>query len=93
MIYIISMGSNLGESEKIMRGALNALETSPQWTTTGKSSFYRTVPWGKKDQPDFFECCCSRKMGKHAGEVVATFAEDRASVRAYTEDTLGPQDT
>ena len=53
MIYIISMGSNLGESEKIMRGALNALETSPQWTTTGKSSFYRTVPWGKKDQPDF----------------------------------------
>ncbi|MFQ9401255.1 MAG: 2-amino-4-hydroxy-6-hydroxymethyldihydropteridine diphosphokinase [Dialister sp.] len=36
-----------------MRGALNALETSPQWTTTGKSSFYRTVPWGKKDQPDF----------------------------------------
>lgn len=53
MMYIISMGSNLGESEKIMRGALKALETSPLWTTTGKSSFYRTVPWGKKDQPDF----------------------------------------
>lgn len=70
------MGSNLGESEKIMRGALRALETSPLWTTTGKSSFYRTVPWGKKDQPDFLNAECTRAFLYEKNYILSFYREN-----------------
>lgn len=63
MMYIISMGSNLGESEKIMKDALKVLEKSPFWETMKKSSFYRTRPWGKKDQPDFLNAVIAVQWG------------------------------
>ena len=47
------MGSNLGKSQEIMVNALRDLEKSSRWKTLKKSSFYRTAPWGKTDQPDF----------------------------------------
>lgn len=51
--YIISLGSNLGDSLSILRGAAQALEEREGLHILQKSSFYRTAPWGKTDQPDF----------------------------------------
>lgn len=51
--YIISLGSNLGDSGEILRAALRKLTVHPKLSLLKLSSFYRTKPWGKTDQPDF----------------------------------------
>ena len=51
--YIISLGSNLGDSGEILRAALRKLTAHPKLSLLKLSSFYRTKPWGKTDQPDF----------------------------------------
>ena len=51
--YIISLGSNQGDSLAILRGAAQALGEQEGLHILQKSSFYRTAPWGKTDQPDF----------------------------------------
>lgn len=53
MKYIISMGSNLGASRTILKEAMATLEEKGCHIEK-KSSLYRTPPWGKTDQPDFF---------------------------------------
>jgi 2-amino-4-hydroxy-6-hydroxymethyldihydropteridine diphosphokinase len=45
------LGSNLGDKEKTISQAIKMLGESG--TIYGISSLYRTVAWGKKDQPDF----------------------------------------
>lgn len=51
--YIISLGSNMGDSKEILRAAIRKLAAHPDLRLLKLSSFYRTKPWGKKDQPDF----------------------------------------
>lgn len=51
--YIISLGSNMGDSKEILHAAINKLSAHPGLKLLKLSSFYRTKPWGKTDQPDF----------------------------------------
>ena len=49
----VSLGSNLGERESLIRQALDALATLPQTTVVRASSLYDTEPVGEVMQPDF----------------------------------------
>jgi 2-amino-4-hydroxy-6-hydroxymethyldihydropteridine diphosphokinase len=49
----ISLGSNLGNRTENLRKALHAIELHVG-TIIKRSSVYETKPWGKSDQPDFF---------------------------------------
>lgn len=51
--YIISLGSNQGESLAILQQAGQVLESHRDFHICQRSSLYRTAPWGKVDQPDF----------------------------------------
>lgn len=51
--YIISLGSNQGDSLAILQQAAQVLEGHEALQICQKSSLYRTAPWGKTDQPDF----------------------------------------
>lgn len=51
--YIISLGSNMGDSKEILHAAIKKLSANPGLRVLKLSSFYRTKPWGKTDQPDF----------------------------------------
>ena len=51
--YIISLGSNQGDSLRILQQAAKALEENKQLKILQKSSIYKTLPWGKTDQPVF----------------------------------------
>lgn len=53
MDYIISLGSNMGDSEKILRQAIEVLGLQEGIRVEKVSSVYRTEPWGKTDQPPF----------------------------------------
>ena len=49
----IALGSNLGESEEIVRQAIAALAGLPRTQLVLASSLYRSAPLGHTDQPDF----------------------------------------
>lgn len=49
---LISAGSNQGNSQEILQGALRELQGSGL-AIEKVSSFYRTKPWGNLNQPDF----------------------------------------
>ena len=52
MRYWIALGSNLGDRLNNLKKAAQAFG---QWGKVEKKSpVYRTTPWGRKDQPDFF---------------------------------------
>ena len=57
-IALISLGSNMGESESIIRGSLKALSELDDCRLIKKSSLYRSAPWGYKDQDDFLNAAC-----------------------------------
>jgi len=49
----ISLGSNLGDRAENLKKALHAIELHVG-TIIKRSSVYETKPWGKSNQPDFF---------------------------------------
>jgi 2-amino-4-hydroxy-6-hydroxymethyldihydropteridine diphosphokinase len=49
----ISLGSNLGDRAENLKKAIHALELNVG-TIIRQSSVYETKPWGKSNQPDFF---------------------------------------
>jgi 2-amino-4-hydroxy-6-hydroxymethyldihydropteridine diphosphokinase len=52
----IGLGSNLGDSPRILASALGQLAASPGITLTAQSSFYQTAPVGPP-QPDYLNAC------------------------------------
>lgn len=49
----VALGSNLGDSQKQLLGAIDALAALPHTRLLARSRLYRTPPWGVRDQPDF----------------------------------------
>jgi 2-amino-4-hydroxy-6-hydroxymethyldihydropteridine diphosphokinase len=49
----VALGSNQGDPQQQVRGALVALDALPDTRLVRASSLYRTPPWGVTDQPDF----------------------------------------
>ena len=52
-VAFIALGSNLGDAQGQVLGALGALDALPQTRLLARSSLYLTPPWGVLDQPAF----------------------------------------
>ncbi len=57
----IGLGSNVGEREKTIRAAFEAIKTTPHIRLVVVSSFYETSPWGNTDQPPFVNAAAKIK--------------------------------
>ena len=54
MAYVyLSLGSNLGNREALLREAVRRLAALPETRLLAESAIYETPPWGKTDQPPF----------------------------------------
>lgn len=51
---ILAFGGNLGDPVAAFAGALQSLRAHPQVALGSLSSVWRTAPWGKTDQPEFW---------------------------------------
>jgi len=49
----LSIGSNMGNKEYYLNGAVESLRKNPDITVTNVSSYYETEPFGVQDQPKF----------------------------------------
>lgn len=50
----LSLGSNEANRRKNLLDAIQALRTNPRIQTLKESTWYETEPWGKTDQPVFY---------------------------------------
>ena len=64
----LSLGANLGARAQALREALRRLAQLPGTRLSRASSFYETAPWGKTDQPPFFNgaACLSTRLAPEA---------------------------
>jgi 2-amino-4-hydroxy-6-hydroxymethyldihydropteridine diphosphokinase len=51
--FVLGLGSNLGDRGETLRGAMEALATTPGLSLLGRSGVLETEPWGRTDQPRF----------------------------------------
>lgn len=52
LVYL-SLGSNLGDSVKMLDRAIEMLKDIPEISHLRESKYIQTMPWGKTDQPNF----------------------------------------
>jgi 2-amino-4-hydroxy-6-hydroxymethyldihydropteridine diphosphokinase len=50
---VIALGANLGDARAALRGASEAIETTPGLSVLAQSSVYSTAPIGGVEQPDY----------------------------------------
>ena len=65
----IALGSNLGDSLAILRGAIAKLDQHPDVTVVDCSRVYRTAPVGPP-QPDYLNACALLQSGLAAGDLL-----------------------
>jgi 2-amino-4-hydroxy-6-hydroxymethyldihydropteridine diphosphokinase len=54
---LIGLGGNLGDPVKNIRQAIEMIGRNEDCRVEAVSSFWRTPPWGRLDQPDFINAC------------------------------------
>lgn len=68
---VIGLGANIGDPQAQLQMALEALGRLPHTRLLSASSFYRTAPVGKTDQPDFVNAVALVATGLGARELLA----------------------
>ena len=53
----LGLGGNLGDPPAAMANALREIDARSDCQIIAVSRLYSTLPWGKTDQADFFNCC------------------------------------
>src|SRR5690606_10625409 len=53
----LGLGGNIGDPPAAMGEALRSLDERGDCDIVAVSRLYKTPPWGKTDQADFFNCC------------------------------------
>ncbi|MBC8128915.1 MAG: 2-amino-4-hydroxy-6-hydroxymethyldihydropteridine diphosphokinase [Rhizobiaceae bacterium] len=56
---LLGLGGNIGDPEANMRAALQAIDARDETSVVAVSRLYHTPPWGKTDQPLFFNACAA----------------------------------
>ncbi len=56
-IATLGLGGNIGDPPSAMAYALTHIDRHLDCAIVSVSRLYQTPPWGKTDQPDFFNCC------------------------------------
>ena len=56
-VATLGLGGNIGDPAAAMARALRELDARDDCRLLAVSDLYRTPPWGKTDQADFFNCC------------------------------------
>jgi 2-amino-4-hydroxy-6-hydroxymethyldihydropteridine diphosphokinase len=88
----IGIGSNLGDPEKQVRAAIEALQRLPRTTFVRASRLYRTAPWGRADQPGFVNAAASLSTDLSPRELLdALLAIERAHGRTRDGERWGPR--
>lgn len=86
-VAFVGLGSNLGDSAAILRGAFEALAALPGTRLLRASSLYRTPAWGVTAQPDFVNAAAMLETTRAPQALLrAMLAIEREAGRDRRED-------
>lgn len=88
-IYL-GFGSNVGNKRKFINGALSALSGGVKIQSA--SSFYRTEPWGNRDQPAFYNLCAKGTTTLSPKELLAFIKSVEAKLGRTHREKWGPRE-
>lgn len=89
----VGLGGNLGNVEVTLNEALLVLDGLPQTSVRAQSSFYRSPPWGRSDQPAFINAAVELQT-RLAPQVLLDYLleiETRFGRVRKPEDKWGPR--
>lgn len=88
----VALGSNLGESKLHLLDAIEALAGLPHTEVVARSRIYRTQPWGKLDQPDFFNAVVALETALEPHDLLGALLDiERAAGRQRNGERWGPR--
>ncbi len=91
MKYIISLGANIGDCKDTLRKSLSALRDNKDCYIKKRSPIYRTPPWGKCDQPDFFNAVIEVEWKKTPEELMTFLLETEKKFGRVRRIPWGPR--
>jgi 2-amino-4-hydroxy-6-hydroxymethyldihydropteridine diphosphokinase len=88
---VLALGSNLGERQDILQGAVDAIAGLPAMRVTEVSPVYETVPVGGPEQPDYLNAVVLGQTTRTARELLDQVHEIEAAFDRVRVVRWGPR--
>lgn len=87
----IGLGGNIGDPPQAMAQALRSLEARDDCRVLAVSRLYRTPPWGKTDQADFFNACALLETSLSAKDLLDLCLSIERGMKRVRIERWGPR--
>ncbi len=87
----IGLGGNIGDPPAAMHSALAMIADDPKTRVSAVSSLYRTPPWGKTDQPDFFNAVAEVETALSARALLELCLSVETRLKRVRSERWGPR--
>lgn len=87
----LGLGGNLGDPPAAMAQALNVLDAHEACHLVAVSHLYKTPPWGKTDQADFFNCCAMIETSLSAEALLDLCLDIERGMKRVRVERWGPR--
>ncbi|MDQ0421456.1 2-amino-4-hydroxy-6-hydroxymethyldihydropteridine diphosphokinase [Peteryoungia aggregata LMG 23059] len=87
----LGLGGNIGDPVAAMAEALRRIDQHPDCRVTAVSRLYRTPPWGKTDQADFYNACAAVETLHEPQELLAACLEIERTMKRVRVERWGPR--
>jgi len=88
---ILGLGGNVGDPAAAMAESLGRLDQRSDCRVTSVSRLYRTPPWGKTDQADFYNACAAVETLLEPQELLAACLEIERRMKRVRVERWGPR--
>jgi 2-amino-4-hydroxy-6-hydroxymethyldihydropteridine diphosphokinase len=87
----LGLGSNLGNKKQNILRAINSLEAEKRIKLINKSEFYKTKPFGVKNQPDFINAAVKIKTSFNAESLLEFLLDTEKRLGRIRTKKWGPR--
>jgi 2-amino-4-hydroxy-6-hydroxymethyldihydropteridine diphosphokinase len=87
----LALGANIGDPAAQLEEAIGRLSAHPGIALVARSSIIRTAPWGKTDQPDFFNMVLAVETGLDPHALLAACLAIEAEMGRQRLEHWGPR--
>lgn len=87
----LGLGGNVGDPAMAMAQALKVLNERDDCDVRAVSRLYRTPPWGRLDQADFFNCCALIKTSLAPLQLLDVCLDLERSMKRVRLERWGPR--
>ncbi len=87
----LGLGGNIGDPVRAMATALDIIDADPATRVAAVSSLYRTPPWGKLDQPEFFNAAAEVATGLSPRGLLDLCLDAERKLKRVRAERWGPR--